>query len=126
MAVFTAKDVPVNEYGLQIKDQPVLCGPGSDKPGADVVRFVGDQMALVVAETEAQARAACKLIRIEWEDLPLVLDPEGPRHRWPAAWSRRIPHGPSRINFIPTARTTSATAIASARAISKRASARPT
>ena len=76
VAVFTAKDVPVNLYGLQIKDQPVLCGPGSDKPGADVVRCVGDQMALVVAETEAQARAACKLIRIEWEDLPLVLDPE--------------------------------------------------
>ena len=76
VAVFTAKDVPVNLYGLQIKDQPVLCGPGSDKPGADVVRCVGDQIALVVAETEAQARAACKLIRIEWEDLPLVLDPE--------------------------------------------------
>jgi CO/xanthine dehydrogenase Mo-binding subunit len=76
VAVFTAKDVPVNLYGLQIKDQPVLCGPGSDKPGADVVRCVGDQIALVVAETEAQARAACKLIQVEWEDLPLVLDPE--------------------------------------------------
>ena len=76
VAVFTAKDVPVNLYGLQIKDQPVLCGPGSDKPGADVIRCVGDQVALVVAETEAQARAACKLIRIEWDDLPLVLDPE--------------------------------------------------
>ncbi len=76
VAVFTSKDVPVNEYGLQIKDQPVLCGPGSDKPGADVARFVGDQVALVVAETETQARAACKLIRIEWEDLPVVLDPE--------------------------------------------------
>ena len=56
VAVFTAKDVPVNLYGLQIKDQPVLCGPGSDKPGADVVRCVGDQIALVVAETEAQAQ----------------------------------------------------------------------
>ena len=44
-AVFTAKDVPVNEYGLQTPDQPVLCGPGSSKPGADVVRFVGDQVA---------------------------------------------------------------------------------
>ncbi len=76
VAVFTAKDVPVNEYGLQIKDQPVLCGPGSAKPGTDVVRFVGDQLALVVAETEGQARAACKLIRVEWEDLPLVLDAE--------------------------------------------------
>ncbi|HIE38865.1 MAG TPA: aldehyde oxidase, partial [Anaerolineae bacterium] len=45
VAIFTAKDVPVNEYGLQIPDQPVLCGPGSTKPGADVVRFVGDQAA---------------------------------------------------------------------------------
>lgn len=76
VAVFTARDVPVNLYGLQIKDQPVLCGPGSDQPGADVVRCVGDQIALVVAETEAQARAACKRIRVEWEDLPIVTDPE--------------------------------------------------
>jgi len=76
VAVFTAADVPVNEYGLQINDQPVLCGPGSAKTGADVVRFVGDQVALVVSETEAQARGARRLIRVEWEDLPLVLDPE--------------------------------------------------
>ena len=76
VAVFTAKDVPVNLYGLQIKDQPVLCGPGSDQPGADVVRCVGDQIALVVAETEVQARAACKLLRVEWQDLLIVIDPE--------------------------------------------------
>jgi len=76
VAVFTARDVPVNEYGLQMPDQPVLCGPGSTKNGGDIVRFVGDQVALVVAETEAQARAARKLIQIEWEDLPLLLDPE--------------------------------------------------
>ena len=30
LLVLTAKDVPNNEYGLQIPDQPVLCGPGSD------------------------------------------------------------------------------------------------
>jgi len=76
VAIFTAADVPVNEYGLQIPDQPVLCGPGSAKAVADVVRFVGDQVALVVAETETQARAATKLIRIAWEDLPVVTDPE--------------------------------------------------
>ncbi|MFN2233333.1 MAG: aldehyde oxidase, partial [Anaerolineales bacterium] len=35
IAVFTAKDVPNNEYGLIIPDQPVLCGPGSNKPFAD-------------------------------------------------------------------------------------------
>ncbi len=74
VAIFTAKDVPVNEYGLQWKDQPVLCGHGSSKPGADVVRFVGDQVAVVVAQTEAQAEAARKLIEVEYEDLPVVTD----------------------------------------------------
>lgn len=74
-AVYTAKDVPVNEYGLQWQDQPVLCGPGSPKPGTDIVRFVGDQVAAVVANTEAEAAAAVKLIQVEYEDLPVVTDP---------------------------------------------------
>ena len=80
VAVFTAKDVPVNEYGLQQPDQPVLCGPGSAKSGCDVVRFVGDQIALVVAETEAAASTACDLIEIEFEDLPVVTDPIAAMH----------------------------------------------
>ncbi|GAB4428715.1 MAG: xanthine dehydrogenase subunit D [Anaerolineales bacterium] len=75
VAVFTAKDVPVNEYGLQWQDQPVLCGPGSNKAGTDIVRFVGDQVAAVVAESEAQAAAARDLIEVEYEDLPVVTDP---------------------------------------------------
>jgi CO/xanthine dehydrogenase Mo-binding subunit len=75
VAVYTAKDVPVNEYGLQWQDQPVLCGPGSAKPGTDVVRFIGDQVAAVVAQTEAEAAAAVKRIRVEYEDLPVVSDP---------------------------------------------------
>jgi CO/xanthine dehydrogenase Mo-binding subunit len=75
VAVFTAQDVPVNEYGLIMPDQPVLCGPGSDKPGADIVRTTMDQVALVVAETEEAAAAACDLIRVEYEDLTTVFDP---------------------------------------------------
>ncbi len=75
VAVFTAADVPVNEYGLQTPDQPVLCGPGSSKPGGDVVRFVGDQVALVVAETERAAIRARDLVRVEYEDLPVLSDP---------------------------------------------------
>lgn len=73
--VLTAKDVPCNEYGLIMPDQPVLCGPGSAKPGAEVVRFVGDQVAVVVAETERAAAEARALIEIEWEDLPIITDP---------------------------------------------------
>ena len=76
VAIYTAKDVPVNEYGLQWRDQPVLCGPGSSKEGGEVVRFVGDQVAAIVAGTEAQAVAARALIRVEYEDLPPVLDAE--------------------------------------------------
>ncbi len=85
--VYTSKDVPVNEYGLQWNDQPVLCGPGSrygedhaystaEEKGRDIVRFVGDQVAVVVAETEALAAQARDLIEVTYEDLPLVTDPE--------------------------------------------------
>ncbi len=74
VAVFTAKDVPVNEYGLILPDQPVLCGPGSSKVGADRVRFVGDQVALVVAESEAIASQGRDLISVDYADLPVVDD----------------------------------------------------
>jgi len=74
MAVYTASDIPVNEYGLQWQDQPVLCGVDSSKPGADIVRFIGDQVAVVIAQSEAQAVAAIKLIEVEYEDLPVVSD----------------------------------------------------
>lgn len=75
VAVYTAKDVPLNEYGLQIPDQPVLCGPGSSKPYTDIVRFVGDQVAVVVARTEVEAEAAVKLIEVDYLDLPLLSNP---------------------------------------------------
>jgi CO/xanthine dehydrogenase Mo-binding subunit len=76
IAVFTARDVPVNEYGLIMPDQPVLCGPGSSKPFAERVRFEGDQVALVVAETDQVAAQALKLIEVDYEDLPIVTDVE--------------------------------------------------
>ena len=75
LAVFTAKDVPVNEYGLIMPDQPVLCGPGSSKADADRVRFIGDQVAVVVAENEGIAARACALIEVDYQDLPAVMDP---------------------------------------------------
>ncbi len=76
--IFTAKDVAHNEYGLVTKDQPVLCGPGSNSqvPGADIVRCYMDCIAVVVAETEAIAAQAAKLINVTYEDLPAVFTPE--------------------------------------------------
>lgn len=75
VGIFTAADVPVNEYGLQMADQPVLCGPGSSNPDGDVVRFVGDQVAFVVAETESAAEQACGLIAVTYQDLPILDNP---------------------------------------------------
>jgi len=67
VAVFTAKDVPVNEFGLIMFDAPVLA--------SDTVRWIGEKVALVVAETEKQAARALDLIEVEYEDLPVVSDP---------------------------------------------------
>lgn len=75
IAVLTARDVPVNAYGLGTADQPVLCGPGSDQPYADRVRFIGDQIACIIADTEEIASEARKTIVVEYEDLPIITDP---------------------------------------------------
>ncbi len=80
VAVYTAADVPVNEYGLITKDQPVLCGPGSDRPDADIVRCHMDYVAVVVAESEAIAAQAAQRIVIDYEDLPAVFDMEEAMH----------------------------------------------
>ena len=67
VAVLTAADVPYNAFGLIEADQPVLCG--------DKVRFEGDKVALVIAETKEAAVAGAKLVKVEYEDLPVVTDP---------------------------------------------------
>lgn len=74
VAILTAKDVPVNEYGLIFPDQPVMVGLGSDKKDSDISRWEGDHVAVIVAETELAAAQARDLIQIEWEPLPLVTD----------------------------------------------------
>ena len=85
VAVITAADVPVNEYGLTMADQPVLIGPRpSDGPApweidparvpGDVSRWEADHLAVVVAETERQAAEAALLLAPTWEPLPLVPD----------------------------------------------------
>ncbi len=72
LLILTAKDLPNNEYGLIMPDQPVLCGPGSNKKYGDRVRCISDQVAVVVAETEKIAQKALRLIEVEYEDLPVV------------------------------------------------------
>jgi CO/xanthine dehydrogenase Mo-binding subunit len=75
LLVLTSRDVPCNEFGYYTYDQPVFCGPCA-KPFADRVRYVGDRVAAVVAESEEIARQALALIEVEYEDLPVVCDVE--------------------------------------------------
>jgi len=74
LKVLVAADVPVNEYGLIMFDQPVICGTGST-PQAELVRWEADCIAIVVAESMAEAEAAAKLVTMEYDPLPLVTDP---------------------------------------------------
>jgi xanthine dehydrogenase molybdenum-binding subunit len=69
-AVLTAADIPgrVN-HGLVIHDWPALVGVGES------VRYVGDAVAIVAAETEEIAQQAINLIKVDYEELPAVTDP---------------------------------------------------
>jgi len=75
VAVFTAADVPVNEYGLTMFDQPVLVGIGDTgraAVAADVSRWEADCIAFIVAETPESAARAAAAIDVKWETLPTV------------------------------------------------------
>ncbi|TMA07238.1 MAG: xanthine dehydrogenase family protein molybdopterin-binding subunit, partial [Deltaproteobacteria bacterium] len=66
-AVVTGKEEPGHYQGKSIRDIPALCW--------DKVRFVGDRVAAVAAETLEAAEEALGLIEVEYEELPAVFDP---------------------------------------------------
>ena len=68
-AVLTHEDVPGTKlYGLEIQDQPVLA--------FDVVRYWGEAVALVAADHPESARRAAQMVRVEYEVLEPLTDPE--------------------------------------------------
>jgi xanthine dehydrogenase D subunit len=68
-SVLTHRDVPGrNVYGLEIPDQPVLA--------VDVVRYWGESVALVAADHPERARRAARAVRVEYEVLAPLIDPE--------------------------------------------------
>ena len=82
IAVLTSADVPVNEYGLTMFDQPVMIGlehSGRSVVDPTISRWEADKVAVIVAETPSQAAAAAELLEIEWEQLPVVADIEEAR-----------------------------------------------
>ncbi len=76
--VLTARDLPVS---VLVTDMPGQTGQrrraGSDAQvlALDTVRFIGEPVALVAAETEAIAEEALRLIEVDYEPLPAVFDP---------------------------------------------------
>lgn len=63
--VLTAKDIPGrNLYGIAFQDQYALA--------EEKVRYIGDPVALVAAETEAIAKEAVKAIKVRYRELPVV------------------------------------------------------
>ncbi|MBI5444281.1 MAG: molybdopterin-dependent oxidoreductase [Deltaproteobacteria bacterium] len=69
-AVVTGQDFPPVKYGFlpSTRDQYPLC--------RDKVRYIGDELAAVAAVDKDVAEEALDLIRVEYEELPAVFDPE--------------------------------------------------
>ncbi|MFJ4188613.1 molybdopterin-dependent oxidoreductase [Kitasatospora sp. NPDC089509] len=74
-AVFTHHDAPDRLYSSARHEHPTE-DPDDTRVLDDVVRFVGQRVAAVVADTEAAAEEGCRRIVVEYEQLPYVLDPE--------------------------------------------------
>jgi CO/xanthine dehydrogenase Mo-binding subunit len=66
-AVLTRDDIPayvVPHYGYYIKDQPIVA--------LDLVRYIGDIVCAVAADSEAIAAEALRRIRVTYDDLPVA------------------------------------------------------
>ncbi len=66
-AILTGSEVQGHLIGKQIRDMPVLCW--------DRVRFVGDRVAAVAAESVDAAQEAVNVIDVDYESLAAVFDP---------------------------------------------------
>lgn len=64
IGVFTAKDVTPSTFGRGLRDSPILA--------REKVRYVGEKVAAVVAESRQIAEAAAALVQIDYEDLRAV------------------------------------------------------
>jgi CO/xanthine dehydrogenase Mo-binding subunit len=67
-AVLTQADAPLVRYGMFVKDRTLFAH--------EVVRFEAEIVAAVAADTPEHAAAAAAAVRVEYEDLPAVLDVE--------------------------------------------------
>jgi hypothetical protein len=73
-AIFTHEDAPSLLFSTA-QHEKAWMDPDDTRVLDDVVRFVGQKVAAVVAETEGAAEEACRLLDIDYEVLPHVIDP---------------------------------------------------
>src|SRR5579883_3059109 len=80
VAVFTGADMAADKVGslpcgwlVHNKDGTPMVEPPHPPVAIDRVRYVGDQVAVVIAETRNQARDAAELIEVDYEVLPAVI-----------------------------------------------------
>lgn len=78
VAIFTHADVPDVRYSTG-RHEHRTDDPDDTRMLDDVVRHVGQRVAAVVAETAEAADEACRLVRVDYELLPAVFDPEQAR-----------------------------------------------
>jgi CO/xanthine dehydrogenase Mo-binding subunit len=78
-AVLTARDVPHNVLFSDVPGQTTTVGPLRARTQVladEVVRYLGEAVALVAAETEEAAEDAARRVVVEYADVPGVFDPE--------------------------------------------------
>ncbi len=103
LAVYTGADLEADGMGHLPCNIPLKSRDGS--PRADTprpalavgrVRHVGDPVAVVIAETAAQARDGAELVHVEYEDMPAVADlAEAAKPGAPQVWD----HAPGNVAF---------------------------
>ncbi|MGY0020546.1 molybdopterin-dependent oxidoreductase [Streptomyces sp. YJ-C3] len=74
-AVFTHQDAPERHYSTARHEHPEE-DPDDTRLLDDTVRYIGQRVAAVVADSEAAAEEGCRRVEITYEVLPAVLDPE--------------------------------------------------
>ncbi|MGW2650766.1 molybdopterin-dependent oxidoreductase [Streptomyces sp. NPDC001393] len=74
-AVLTHEDAPATLYSSARHEHPNE-DPDDTRVLDDVVRFVGQRVAAVVADSEQAAEEGCRRIEVTYEQLPYVIDPE--------------------------------------------------
>lgn len=80
VAIFTGADMEVGSlpcgWGVNNKDGTPMAEPGHPPLAQDFVRHVGDQVAVVIAESRAAARDASELVEFDYDDLDAVANLE--------------------------------------------------